>query len=651
MTENYGKKYFLSLAEKYPTTESVEREIIKLSAILELPKGTEHFISDIHGEWEALSHIMRNASGVIKRKLRELYSGKLSESEICELATLIYYPEEKLSRLMERGEKYFFDVLPRLIELCRLAGAKYTRAKVRQRVNAMAGEFGEIIIELINRGAEREKADYYASIYRSLLSPSVLFRFIPALCKTVRSLVVDKLHVVGDIFDRGAGADLVMDELMECAEIDFQWGNHDALWMGAAAGSEACCATAVANSLAYGNLDVLEIGYGISLRELSQLAIKLYNGTSLTSFMPRGAAEMPSKRARLIAKMYKVATIIQFKLEGQLIERNPHFMMGEQRLLHKIDCERGVIEVDGRQYPISDSYFPTLNKDDPYRLTEDEMGVISALRSSFMNSERLRRHVEFLYERGGTYRVENGNLLFHGCIPLDKDGRLLKLRAADGLSGRALMDYFDRWARLGYFAREGTEERRLGRDILWFLWHGRNSPLAAREKMTTLERLLIKDKRTWAEPRNPYYKAWENADISKMILREFGLDGERAHIINGHIPIKKGEDPIKAESRLIVIDGGFCKSFYGRTGIGGYTLIYNKDGMRISSHEPFSGKDAAIESNADIISETTVFEKSRDIIRIKETDKGAEIFERIKDLLRLLELYTKRKDENGLEKL
>lgn len=638
----YKERYLEQLAKEYPSRTAAECEIIRLNAILELPKGTEHFISDIHAEADALSHLMRNASGVIKRKLRVLFGKDLSEEKLSELATLIYYPEQKLKELAERGAS-LEDILPRLIALCRLSGAKYTRAKVRDRIKRAAGEFHEIITELVNMSSEQEKADYYAKIYSSLLRSDIAARFICALCSAIRSLVVDKLHVVGDIFDRGARADLVMDELMKQGEIDFQWGNHDALWMGAAAGSEACCAAAVANSLAYGNTDFLEIGYGITLRALSEFAASAYEGTNLSRFMPRCSSALSRKKANQIAAMYKAISVIRFKLEGKLIERNPDFRMDDRRLLHKIDRKNRKIEIGKNIYELADSYFPTMSNRDPYELMTEEAEVIASLVAAFTHSARLKMHVEFLYKHGSTYKCENGNLLFHGCIPLDDEYEFLRLPAAADAYGKGLMDYCDRLAREGYFAKVGSPEKKRGQDFLWFLWHGKNSPLAARTKMTSFERLFVKDKEAKKEPRNPYYKAWEDRNISRKILEEFGLDGEQAHIINGHIPIKKGENPIKDGGRLIVIDGGFCSAYHGRTGIGGYTLIYNADGMMLSAHEPFSGKENAIKRNADIISVRSVFERSDSKIKIKQTDKGQRLLEKIEHLRELIEAYDRGK--------
>ena len=639
------KKYLLELSRKYPRRDSVLGEIVNLNSILNLPKGTEHFISDIHGEHEAFSHIMRNASGVIRRKAEALFSDHLSNEEISELSTLIYYPEEKLAEIRESGrdiDAWMEDVLPRLVLICRTVSSKYTRSKTQKRLKGVAGDYSYIINELINADTDPAKREYYQSIYKTVIRSGAAERMISAICSSIKALVVDKIHVVGDIFDRGARADIVLEELMRLPSIDIQWGNHDVLWMGAAAGSEACIATVLNNSVTYKNLDVVEIGYGISLRPLAQFAAEAYRDADVSVYMPKGNSRgdaLMGDDELLIARMHKAISVIQFKLEGQLIKRNPDFLMDDRLLLDKIDTKRGTVMIGNMEYPLRDSCFPTLDADDPYRLSDGEAAVMSYLKNAFIRSEKLSRHISFLYERGEAYTSYNRNLLFHGCIPLNDDGTLLRLRAADGRCGKELMDYCDRVARQGYLAKEGSEERERGKDFLWFLWCGKDSPLCARKRITTFERLLIEDKATWDEPRNAYYRSWNDERIVDMILKEFSLEGAHTHIINGHIPVNKGEAPIKAGGKLIVIDGGFCSAFYTRTGIGGYTLIYNADGMRISAHEPLAGKESAVHNNADIISDTVIFERSAGKIKVRETDEGTAIRDRIADLVLLLGEY------------
>lgn len=640
------RKYLLELAKSYPDRRAVSAEIINLNAILNLPKGTEHFMSDIHGEHEAFAHIRRNASGVIRRKVDLLFKKTLGSSERAALSTLIYYPEEKLDELRESIsdlDEWYEITLQRLLEVCRLVSGKYTRSKVRKALIRAAGDYTYIIDELLNSEGDTENREhYYENIIKTVIRLGEAESVIIAVCSAIKSLVIDHLHIVGDIFDRGARADIVLDELMKESSIDIQWGNHDVLWLGAAAGSRTAIATVLNNSITYKNLDVVEIGYGISLRPLSLFASEVYRYSDVSAFMPKGNSGgdvLLSDDDILIAKMHKAISIIQFKLEGQTILRNPDFMMDERLLLDKIDKERGIVRIGNIDYELCDSDFPTLNPDTPYELTEREYEVMAYLKNAFMRSEKLQRHARFLYEKGEMYTVFNRNLLFHGCIPLDEDGEFLSLPAAEGRYGKALMDFCDRLARQGYFEKEGTQSRRRGKDFLWFLWCGKNSPLCARKRITTFERLLVKDNRTWEEPKNAYYRSWDDERIAEKILAEFSLGGVGSHIINGHIPVNKGENPIKANGKLIVIDGGFCRAFIGKTGIGGYTLIYNAEGIRISAHEPFCGKENAVKNNVDVISDTVIFEHAADKIRVRETDIGTGIRDRITDLMLLLREY------------
>ena len=457
-------------------------------------------------------------------------------------------------------------------------------------------------------------------------------------------MVIDHLHIVGDIFDRGPRADLIIDELMKETSIDIQWGNHDVLWLGAAAGSRTCIATVLNNSITYKNLDVVEIGYGISLRPLTLFANEVYAESNIKNFMPKGDSEgdkFLKDDDILVARMHKAISIIQFKLEGQTILRNEDFDMSHRLLLDKIDWENGTVNIEGNTYKLNDTDFPTVDKSNPYELTEREAEVMQYLKNAFMRSGKLQSHARFLYEKGELYTIFNRNLLFHGCIPLEEDGSFMKFSLAQGKSGKAFMDFCDKAARQGFFAKEGSIAKAYGKDFLWFLWCGKDSPLCARKKITTFERLLISDKTAWEEPKNTYYKCWNDEKIADMILKEFGLGEERSHIVNGHIPVqrKKGEEPIKASGKLILIDGGFCKAYQSSTGIAGYTLIYNADGMRISAHEPFRGISDAISNNTDIVSDTVVFEHSSDKIRVKDTDTGRGLSEKIGDLMQLLECY------------
>ena len=641
-------KYLKALAKVYPNRSAVCGEIINLSAILNLPKGTEHFMSDIHGEHEAFLHIRKNASGVVRKKVDMLFSRTVTAHERAELATLIYYPEEKLDEMRAQVSElndWYEVTITRLVEICRLVSGKYTRSKVRKHLVKHAGGYDYIIDELIHEEADSSyKEDYYYNIIKTVIGIGCAENLIIALCSSIKSLVIDHLHIVGDIFDRGPRADIIVDELMKENSIDIQWGNHDILWLGAASGSRTCIATVLNNSITYKNLDVIEVGYGISLRALSLFADEVYKDADVSNYMPKGnceGASLTKDDDLLVARMHKAISVIQFKLEGQIILRNPEFNMSDRLFLDKIDTEKGTVVVEGKEYDLSDRDFPTLDSESPYELTERETEVMWHLKNAFLRSEKLQRHAAFLFEKGEMYTVFNGNLLFHGCIPLDDKGDFLALDAAEGRSGKALMDYCDRMARQGYFAKEGSSLKRKGKDFLWFLWCGKDSPLCARKKITTFERLLIADKDTWYEPKNPYYSCWNDESIASRILAEFSLGGEGSHIINGHIPIKynKGEDPVKANGKLIVIDGGFCKAYQSTTGIAGYTLIYNAEGIRISAHEPFLDKQNAIKNNADILSDTVVFEYASSKIKVRDTDNGRSISEKIEDLKLLLDAF------------
>lgn len=641
-------KYLHELAKSYPTRNSAVSEIVNLNAILNLPKGTEHFMSDLHGEHEAFSHIRRNASGVVRKKVDTLFERTLTKKERAELATLIYYPEEKLEAISREStitDDWYNITLLRLLDVCRFVSSKYTRSKVRKHLARTAPGYDYIIDELLNNDYDAvNKGQYYANIIKSILNIDAEADFIIALCSAIKSMVIDHLHIVGDIFDRGPRADLIIDELMKETSIDIQWGNHDVLWMGAAAGSRTCIATVLNNSITYKNLDVVEIGYGISLRPLTLFANEVYANSDVTNYMPKGDSEgdkFVKDDDVLVARMHKAISIIQFKLEGKTILRNEDFGMEGRLLLDKIDWDKGTVNIEGINYQLNDSDFPTVDRNNPYELTDREEEVMQYLKNAFMRSEKLQEHIRFLYEKGEIYTIFNKNLLFHGCIPLNEDGSFMKFPLAQGKSGKDFMDFCDKAARQGFFAKEGSLARSYGKDFLWFLWCGKDSPLCARKKITTFERLLISDKTTWDEPKNTYYQCWNDEAIAEMILNEFGLGGEGSHIVNGHIPVqkKKGEEPIKASGKLILIDGGFCRAYQSSTGIAGYTLIYNADGMRISAHEPFRGVKDAISNNMDIISDTVIFEHSSDKIRVKDTDIGRGISEKIDDLMQLLECY------------
>lgn len=643
-------KYLNLLAQQYPNVCAASSEIIRLQAIQSLPKGTEHFMSDLHGEAEAFVHIMNNASGAVRRKVDAVFRDVLSAEECAQLATLIYYPEEKLEELSSKvtnRTEWYRILLNRLLDICRLCASKYTRAKVR---SALPRWNGDLINELLNKNNDiYNKRAYFDTIISSIIETDRTEDFIISMCSLIKRLVVDHLHIVGDIFDRGPRADIIMDLLMEYHSVDIQWGNHDVLWMGAATGSRTCVATVLSNSINYNNLDVIETGYGISLRPLSLFADEMYGHSDVSCFQPRfpsrhGGAGTGDETDHIshAARMNKAIAVIQFKLEGQKIQRNPDFNMSDRLLLDKIDWEKHTITLPSGEYPLRDGDFPTIDPTAPYRLTPEEAELITQLKNSFLRSEKLQRHIRFLYSKGGLYKCYNGNLLYHGCIPMDDDGEFLRFSfGGQTLSGKALMDWCESVARQGYYAHEGTEERQFGQDFLWFLWCGRHSPLFGRDHMTTLERRLLVDETTWVEPKNPYYSYCNDVEVCDRILKEFGLKGEHCHIVNGHIPVKtkKGESPLKANGRLIVIDGGFCRAYQPTTGIAGYTLVYDSWGIHITAHEPFPGRRTAIRDNKDILSTTMAFDRSETRIRIRETDRGAEIQQQIDDLNALLQAF------------
>lgn len=615
-------KFLRLLSEKYPTRQQVCTEIINLQAILNLPKGTEHFMSDLHGEYEAFFHILNNSAGVIREKVDMAFEEVLNARERSSLCTLIYYPQEKLRRIREEGrntEEWYRFVLQKLIDLAKLLSSKYTRSKVRK---AMPSEYSYILDELLHAQPDEDNNQlvYHSKIIDTLLRLEEGDDFIIALSSLIKRLAVDHLHIVGDIFDRGERPDAILNMLMDHHSLDIEWGNHDILWMGAACGSQACIAAVVRNCLSYNNISVLEQGYGISLRPLVLFAEKMYD------------EEDPNKAAK------KAISIILFKLEGQIIRRNPEYQMEDRLLLDKVDYENACIELDGKSYPLKEKRFPTVDRDDPYKLSQAEREIMDELEKLFLESEQLQRHVEFLYSHGSMYQVFNGNLLFHGCVPLDEDGALKAIHLEGRIyQGRSYMDYADMAARRAFF-NEDPPQRYL--DFMWYLWCGSNSPLSGRV-VKTFERTFIEDKSTWEEPKNPYYEYQSSEPVCRMLLREFGLYSENSHIINGHTPVhvNQGENPLKAHGRLIVIDGGFCKAYQKTTGIAGYTLIFNSHGMRLKSHQPFSGMEAALEENMDIDSESQQVVTFPKRVMVADTDTGERLKEQIADLEDLLTAY------------
>lgn len=636
--------YLKLLSRQFPSIATASTEIINLSAILNLPKGTEHFISDIHGEWESFNHVIRNASGVIRTKIDDLFGSTLMSQEKKTLATLIYYPDEKLEELEKDGpmpRDWYRITLFRLLQVCKLVATKYTRSKVRK---ALPKDFAYILDELINENETRlNKAEYYNGIIDSIIDLDRSKAFIIAISELIQRLSVDCLHIMGDIYDRGSGSDLVMDAMMKYHSLDITWGNHDILWMGAAAGSRSCVANVVRIQARYDNLDVLEDSYGINLMPLAQLAMDVYPDTNLSKFMPRGdnPEGKSQKELELIARMHKAISIIQFKVEGQLILDNPDLHMEERLLLDKMDLDKGTVLLSSGEYPLNDTDFPTVDPQDPYKLTDAEEYAIHRITQSFINSNRMDEHVRFLFSKGSLFLTFNGNLLFHGCMPLNEDGTFMPLNIDDETYyGRAAMEKFEQMVRMAYFSRN-EEEKEIGRKVMWYLWCGEKSPLFGKKRMTTFERYFVDDKTTHVEEKNYYFDLREDEMVLRRIFEDFGLEFETAHIINGHVPVKvkKGESPVKANGKVFVIDGGFAKAYQKETGIAGYTLIYNSQGMHLAMHEPFESTEVAISEEKDILSTITIVERTKARQLIYDTDIGKELKNQISDLLQLLAAY------------
>ena len=628
------------LAAEYPSIAVASATLVSLNALSNLPKGTEHFMSDLHGEAEAFEHILNNCSGVIREKVDMIFYRSMSEDERRTLCTLIYYPTEKLEELRASGvvtPDWYRVTLYRLVELSRSVASKYTRAKVR---DALPPDHQYIIDELLHTsGEEHDKQAYYQHIISTVIEVGQAEAFVVALCNLVKRMAVDRLHVVGDIYDRGNHADRILDMLCAHHDVDIQWGNHDIVWMGAAAGSEACVATVLNSALQYNTLSIVENTYGISLRDLIGFAQETYRDS--TWFMPRHPDDAYYVKNSMdnLAKAHKAIAIILFKLEGQLIRRHPEYGMDDRLVLNAIDYRSRTVTLGGVTYPLNDGHFPTIDPADPYALTDAESSLIKSLARAFRHSAGLRRHIEFLYNDGSLYKICNGNLLFHGCIPMTADGEFENVTSFDGVtrSGRAYMDFCDKTARSAFYER-GQDAL----DFMYYLWCGRQSPLFGRERMTTFERYFVADHAAWTEPKNPYYALVEKSETASHILREFGLDDRTGHIINGHVPVRAsiGEPPVKAQGRYIRIDGGFCRAYHDRTGIAGYTLIYSSRGLRLVSHSPFEGKVAAVRKNRDILAtDDVVFERMPQRVLVRDTDYGKRIAERMEDLRALLAAY------------
>ena len=643
-------KFLRLLAKEYPTAAKTVTEIINLEAIMNLPKATEHFISDLHGEYDAVQHVLRNGSGNVKEKIREIFQGRLSTREMNQLATIVYYPEDKIDMIVDSLEseeeinEFYSLTLLRITELCAFTVSKYTRSKVRKAIPA---DYAYIIEELLFKDTiMTNKEDYYEKIIKTVISLDRAPELIAAISHVIQRLVVDHLHVVGDIYDRGPFPDKIIDTFMDGHELDIQWGNHDVLWMGAASGSAACMANVIRICARYNNLEIIEDAYGISLRPLITFAEMIYKEDRYEPFMPKINTEDESKifpeELRQIAKMNQAISIIQFKLEGEIIKRHPEFDMADRMVLDFINYETGTVKLDGKEYPMLCDYFPTVDPADPYRLTEEERLVVERLMTGFLNSERLQKHVQFLFSKGSMYLSYNDNLLFHGCVPLNPDGSFMELPIANvKYSGKALLDKYEEVLRKGYLNREGKKHNVRILDLIWYLWEGKASSLFGKDKMTTFERLYVAEKETHIEKKNLYYEQRDNVELSHKILKEFGLDPNKGHIINGHTPVKEkiGENPLKADGKLIVIDGGFSKAYQNTTGLAGYTLLYNSFGMQLVSHQPFTSRQDAIENEKDIVSTRRIVDKELERKTVRQTDVGKKLTQQVTDLHQLLRAY------------
>ncbi len=644
------QRYLKLLAEKFPNIASAATEIINLEAILNLPKGTEHFLSDLHGENNAFQHVLKNASGVIRRKVDDIFGMNLRESDKNELCSLIYYPEDKL-RLISRTESNLQDwyriTLHRVVEVARVVSSKYTRSKVRK---LLPKDFAYIIEELLHeQQSEPNKQDYYAGIINSIINTNRSTEFIIAICQLIHRLVIDSLHIVGDVYDRGSGSCAIMDTLCSYHDFDIQWGNHDISWMGAAAGNLALIANVVRISIRYMNVETLEEGYSINLLPLATFAIDFYGNDACREFQVK-EYEANSRMAHsttMMAKMHKAISIIQFKLEGQIIARHPEYNMQDRRMLHLMNLEDGTITIDGKSYPLIDKQFPTIDPADPYALTPEETRLMDQLYHSFTCSERLQKHLRCLYQHGSLFLTRNNNLLYHAAVPLNNDGTFKEV-LIEGItySGRALMERLDRVIRDAYFAKD-PHTRHYALDYMWYLWCGPDSPLYNKDKMTTFERYFIADKELYKEQKGAYYELCDKESTCDSILEEFGLNPQISRIINGHIPVRttNGESPLRANGKRLVIDGGFSKAYHATTGIAGYTLIYNSHGLQLVQHEAFESKEKAVLDGTDIHSRMQLVEFKSHRMLVRDTDRGKELTEQITNLQRLLMAY-----RNGLIK-
>lgn len=640
-------RYLQLLSQSFPTVAEASTEIINLQAILNLPKGTEHFLADIHGEYEAFIHVLKNASGNIKRKVNELFGNTLRETEKRELCTLIYYPEQKLE-LVKHNETdiddWYHITLHQLVAVCRDVSSKYTRSKVRKSLPA---DFSYIIQELLHEHTEdHDKTAYVNVIVDTIISTGRADDFIIAIANVIQRLAIDSLHILGDIYDRGPGAHIIMDTMRKYHSWDMQWGNHDILWMGAAAGNDACICNVIRLSLRYGNLPTLEEGYGINLVPLATFAMETYKNDPCTEFIPKttgGASLLDEKTLRLTAQMHKAIAVIQFKVESQIIAKHPEWKMNDRSLFEHVDYQNGTIDLQGKTYKMSSCSFPTINPAAPSELSPEEEILISKLHHSFSVCEKLHKHIRVMLQHGCMYGIYNNNLLFHASCPLNEDGSLKEVEIYPGkkYSGRALMHHTGMQIRTAFQQDSAPEERDYAIDYFLYLWCGPDSPLFDKSKMATFERYFIADKETHVEEKGYYFKLRDNEEVIDHILDAFGVVGSNRHIINGHVPVRtlKGENPIKANGKLMVIDGGFSKAYHNETGIAGYTLVYHSRGFQLVQHEPFTSTEDAIQRGTDIKSTTQIVEMSNRRMLVADTDIGVELRKQIDDLEELLFAY------------
>ncbi len=641
---DYQLKYLQQLARNYPNRVEASKEIVMLSSILNLTKGAEIFLSDVHGEHEAFQHLMRNGSGIIKQKIKELYAQELSEAEINQLASIIYYPVRKLEMIKQEQsslEAFYKKTLRHLIQVTRSFASIYSTRKLHALLPA---DFSNIIMELVAEREVGEKNNYYNQLLTSIIDLDQADKLIEEFSRFIQILSIHKVHIIGDVYDRGPGAEIIMDELMRLQSLDFQWGNHDIVWMGAACGSVACMANVLRLSLRYGNTDTLEKGYGIHLMPLASFAIEHYKSDKSIVFNPKVSPDdmLNESEQWLNRLMHKAVSIIQFKLEGQLIKRRPEFGIDDRLLLDKIDFDKGTLILDGKEHSLQDTFLPTIDPSDPHKLSPEEEELVKRLEASFLKSRRLQQHAHLLFEKGSMYTATNNNLLYHGCIPMTQEGEFQEVDLGKGpKKGRALMNFFEQEMTVARSGVENSEEKRYAVDLTWYLWAGPLSPLFGKHKMATFERYFLEDPETHKETKDHYYTYRNDPDSCDMILSEFGLKTNDAVILNGHVPVsvRKGESPVKADGRLIVIDGGFAKAYQKQTGIAGYTLMHNAHGRQLIAHEPFESQKKAIKEELDIAHSETILNQSARKLKVKDTEDGDHLRDRINDLHQLLNAY------------